>query len=165
MSNDLPSLFLKLSHGVYVVGVASDDEKNAFTASWVMQVSFSPLLLALSINPSHSSYEMLKKSGVFSVNVLPSGRLDLAEHFGQSNRTDKLSDIAWHQGKTIAPILDDAIAFFECKYSHECEAGDHRLVIGRVMGGDVIQAQAKPMTYQETGTLDGSSVLFSKVLV
>lgn len=164
MSNDLPSLFLKLSHGVYVIGVASDDEKNAFTASWVMQVSFSPLLLALSVNPSHSSYEILKQGGVFSVNVLPSGRLDLAEHFGQSNSINKLSNIAWHRGKTAAPILDDAIAFFECKYSHECEAGDHRLIIGRVTAGDVIQAQAKPMTYQETGTLDGSHVLFPKEL-
>jgi flavin reductase (DIM6/NTAB) family NADH-FMN oxidoreductase RutF len=44
--------------------------RNAFTAAWVMQVSFDPLLLALSINPHHSSYGLLKEARAFSVNVL-----------------------------------------------------------------------------------------------
>ena len=37
------------------------EARNAFTAAWVMQVSFDPLLLALSINPHHSSYRLLKE--------------------------------------------------------------------------------------------------------
>ena len=102
MKKDLHSLFQKLTHGVYVIGVSCNGENNAFTASWVMQVSFTPLLLALSINPDHSSYKLLKEGGVFSVNVLPKDRFDLAEHFGQPESTDKLSSVVWHQGKTTA---------------------------------------------------------------
>lgn len=162
MKKDLHFLFRKLTHGVYVIGVSCDGEKNAFTASWVMQVSFTPLLLALSINPDHLSYKMLIKGGVFSVNVLPKDRLDLAEHFGLPGNTDKFTGVAWHQGKTTAPILDDAIAFFECKFSHECDAGDHRLVIGRVASGDVQEPHALPMNYQDTGAMDGSNNLFPK---
>ena len=45
----------RLTQGVYVVGVAHGEVRNAFTAAWVMQVSFDPLLLALSINPHHSN--------------------------------------------------------------------------------------------------------------
>ena len=59
-----------LSQGVYVVGVGKGLETNAFTAAWVMQVSFAPILLAISINPEHRSYRLLKKSGVCSVNFL-----------------------------------------------------------------------------------------------
>jgi flavin reductase (DIM6/NTAB) family NADH-FMN oxidoreductase RutF len=44
-------LFQRLTQGVYVVGVAHEEARNAFTAAWVMQVSFDPLLLALSVNP------------------------------------------------------------------------------------------------------------------
>ena len=53
-----------------------------FTAAWVMQVSFDPLLLALSINPHHSSYGLLRDGRAFSVNVLKKGQLELAAHYG-----------------------------------------------------------------------------------
>ena len=165
MKKDLHSLFQKLTHGVYVIGVTCNEENNAFTASWVRQVSFTPLMLALSINPNHSSYTMLKKGRVFSVNVLPKERLDLAEHFGQSVTTDKLTSVEWHQGKITVPILEDAIAFFECKFSHECEAGEHRLIFGRVVYGAVQQPKALPMIYQDTGAMDGGTNLFPEEFI
>ena len=52
MSGSIAALFQRLTQGVYVVGVAHGEARNAFTAAWVMQVSFDPLLLALSINPA-----------------------------------------------------------------------------------------------------------------
>jgi flavin reductase (DIM6/NTAB) family NADH-FMN oxidoreductase RutF len=65
--------------GVYLVGVAPGELRNAFTAAWVMQVSFDPLLLALSINPRHSSYGLLTEGRAFSINVLKKSQLDLAK--------------------------------------------------------------------------------------
>ena len=75
MIGPLATLFQRVTQGVYVVGVAHGEVRNAFTAAWVMQVSFEPLLLALSINPQHSSYGLLKGGGAFSVNVLKKGQL------------------------------------------------------------------------------------------
>src|SRR5262245_57908601 len=83
MSRSIAALFQRLTQGVYVVGVAHGAVRNAFTAARVMQVSFDPLLLTLSINPHHSSYRLLKEGRAFSVNVLKKGQLDLAEHYGQ----------------------------------------------------------------------------------
>lgn len=54
MSGFIAALFQRLTQGVYVVGVAHGEVRKAFTAAWVMQVSFEPLLLALSINPHHA---------------------------------------------------------------------------------------------------------------
>ncbi len=90
MSETTAALFQRVTKGVYVIGVAHLDTRNAFTAAWVMQVSFDPLLLALSINPHHSSYRLLREGRSFSVNVLNKRQLDLAEHYGQPARTDKL---------------------------------------------------------------------------
>jgi flavin reductase (DIM6/NTAB) family NADH-FMN oxidoreductase RutF len=67
-----------LSHGVYVVGVAAGEERNAFTAAWVMQVSFKPLLLAISINPHNYSYKLLETGGICTVNVLGQHQYHLA---------------------------------------------------------------------------------------
>src|SRR5262245_26814688 len=77
MSRSIAALFQRLTQGVYVVGVAHGAVRNVFTAAWVMQVSFDPLLLTLSINPHHSSYRLLKEGRAFSVNVLKKGQLDL----------------------------------------------------------------------------------------
>lgn len=159
MKKDLPFLFRQLTHGVYVVGVSSGGNDNAFTAAWLMQTSFDPLLLALSISPGHSSYGMLKEGRGFTVNVLPADRMDLAEHFGRPADIVKLADVNWHRSKN-GPVLDDAMAYFECTFSHECITGDHVLVVGHVVGGDVLDPDAIPMIYRETGDMDGSSHLF-----
>ena len=83
MKENLALLFRQLTHGVYVIGVADDDQFNAFTAAWVMHVSFNPLVLAVSVNSNHSSYTMIRNSKLFSVNVLKNDQLHFAEHFGK----------------------------------------------------------------------------------
>ena len=160
VNNQIPLLFKQLSHGVYVIGVANAERYNAFTAAWVMQTSFDPLLLALSINPCHSSYSMLKQSGVFSVNVLETHQIDLATYFGRASTIDKLADVQWHIGRTGAPILDDSFAYFDCEYSVECAAGDHQLIVGQVVDGRLRKADGEPMKYSETGDMDGSSKIY-----
>jgi flavin reductase (DIM6/NTAB) family NADH-FMN oxidoreductase RutF len=68
---ETPSLLFKqITHGVYVISVVNGSEQNAFTAAWVMQVSFDPPMISFSINPEHYSYVLLKASGVCTVNVL-----------------------------------------------------------------------------------------------
>jgi flavin reductase (DIM6/NTAB) family NADH-FMN oxidoreductase RutF len=160
MVGQIEGLFRQLTHGVYVIGVGGEGQRNAFTAAWVMQVSFKPLLLALSVNPKHSSYAILKASGLFSVNVLGSEQQALARHFGAPASTDKLATVAWHAGRAGVPLLDEALAYFDCRFRHECEAGDHRLVVGRVVGGEWINHEARPMSYRDIGDMDESSGLY-----
>jgi len=160
MSDSVAALFQRLTQGVYVVGVAHGEVRNAFTAAWVMQVSFDPLLLALSINPRHSSYGLLKESRAFSVNVLKKGQLDLAEHYGQPARADKLAGTEWTTDRTGLPLLREAMAWFECQVVGEHAAGDHVLVLGSVINGKLLDSQAEPMSYRQTGAMDGASALF-----
>jgi flavin reductase (DIM6/NTAB) family NADH-FMN oxidoreductase RutF len=159
MSGCIAALFKRLTQGVYVVGVAHGEKRNAFTAAWIMQVSFDPLLLALSINPQHSSYQLLKEGGAFSVNVLKKGQLHLAEHFGRP-AGDKLAGTEWTTDRLGLPLLREALAWFECKVLSEYPAGDHVLVLGKVIGGKLLDSVAEPISYRQTGDLDGASALF-----
>jgi flavin reductase (DIM6/NTAB) family NADH-FMN oxidoreductase RutF len=164
--SDLPALFRRLTLGVYVVGVTDGQRSDAFTAAWVMQVSFNPLLLAVSINPDNASYELLHASGWFTVNVLKRGQLDLARRLGtRSGRSeDKLKDIPVGAGRAGTPILTDALAYFECELMGRTRAGDHELVLGRVVEGRILDDAAVPLTYAETGDMDGSSALYPAAL-
>jgi flavin reductase (DIM6/NTAB) family NADH-FMN oxidoreductase RutF len=162
MSESPAALFRFLTTGVYVIGVAHGGRANAFTAAWLMQVSFEPLLLALSINPEHASYPLLQKSRIFTVSVLQQGQLDLARHFGcQSARDgDKLAGVPSRAGRLGAPILLEAAAYLECRVTGQMTAGDHELVIGKAVGGDVLVREAEPLRYGDTGNLDGSAELY-----
>ncbi|WP_433695368.1 flavin reductase family protein [Paraburkholderia phenoliruptrix] len=162
MSKRIADLFRHLTAGVYVVGVADGERRNAFTASSIMQVSFSPLLVAIAIGPEHESYKLLRNGRVFAINVLRADQQPLAKHFGtQSGRSvDKLATVPWRAGKTGAPLLPDALAHFECEVVNEFEAGDHRLVTGRVVGGAMVDARGEPLIYARTGNLDMSAELY-----
>jgi flavin reductase (DIM6/NTAB) family NADH-FMN oxidoreductase RutF len=158
--SQIATLLRQLTHGVYVVGVRDDSRVNAFTASWVMQVSFNPLLVGLSINPQHSSWAILERGRVFSINVLKDNQLDLAIHFGLPGDA-KLESITWRPGDaTQTPILDTALAYCECIVENHIEAGDHRLVTARVVNGAVLDNSAAPLLYQSAAHLDGSHALF-----
>jgi flavin reductase (DIM6/NTAB) family NADH-FMN oxidoreductase RutF len=160
--SDLAALFHRLTFGVYVIGVADGERRDAFTAAWVMQTSFDPLLLALSINPDNASYPILHSGRAFTVNVLRRGQLALARRFGtRSGRDeDKLTGVQWRPGERGAPILEEALAWFECELQGSLAAGDHELVLGRVTDGGIQAPEAEPMTYAETGSMDGSSELY-----
>jgi flavin reductase (DIM6/NTAB) family NADH-FMN oxidoreductase RutF len=160
MSQAMADLFKRITCGVYVVGVAAGDRHNAFTAAWVMPVSFDPLLLALSINPLHSSYGLLKQGGSFSVNVLSREQMDLARHFARPADADKLASVTWRKGRRGTPLLTEALAWFECDLIEDHPAGDHVLALGRVIDGGLLKPDAEPLIYRETGDMDGASTIF-----
>lgn len=160
--NDIAALLHRLSLGVYVVGAAHGRRRDAFTAAWLTQVSFDPLLVALSVNPTHATYPLLRDSGAFAVSVLERGQLELARHFGtRSGRDeDKLAGVRWRPARGGAPILEEAMAWLECEVTDIHRAGDHQLAVARVVGGAVTRPDAVPLRYEETGEMDGSSELY-----
>ena len=163
-AGDLVALFRRLTLGVYAVGVTDGQRRDAFTAAWIMQASFSPLMLAVSINPANASYEMLHVTGSFTVNVLKQDQLDLARLLGtRSGRDqDKLAGVRSRPGRLGSPILEDALAYFECELMGRSRAGDHELILGKVVDGKVLDRNARPLTYAETGDMDGSSALYPR---
>jgi flavin reductase (DIM6/NTAB) family NADH-FMN oxidoreductase RutF len=161
--NEIAALFRQLTSGVYVIGVAAEDGgRNAFTANSVMQVSYRPLLLAVSVNPRNMSHPLLVSGRGFTVNVLKREQFDLARHFGtvSGRERDKLAGIEWRPGRLGSPILVDALAFFECRTIDRVVAGDHDIFVGEVRDGSVLCPGAEPLTYAETGDLDGSTAFF-----
>ena len=158
MINNPDQLFKQINHGVYVIGVSDGTRQNAFTAAWVMQVSFKPPLLAISINPQSYSYQILQAGGICSVNVLSQNQAELAEHFGQS-AIDKMAGHQWQSAQTGAPILSESLAYFDCKVSHYTEAGDHIVAICNVVAAAKLN-KGQALLYNRTGDLDGSSQLY-----
>lgn len=157
-----PGLLFKLiTHGVYVISVADGSEQNAFTAAWVMQVSFAPPMIAFSINPGHYSYTLLQASGLCAVNVLGQDHLAIAAHFGSAGVKDKMTTYRWQTGETAAPILVDSLAYFDCKLSYTTDAGDHKIAVCEVTSAAELNS-GWPLLYSQTGNMDNSSELYKR---
>jgi flavin reductase (DIM6/NTAB) family NADH-FMN oxidoreductase RutF len=162
MNQELVSLFRHISLGVYVVGVAHGEMRDAFTAAAVLQASYRPLILALAINPEHASYPILRSGRCFAISVLAQNQIGLARRFGTTAPpgTDKMQGVAWRTARRGAPILTEALAFFECVVQAEIPAGDHHIVLGQVLDGAVLNSTRAPMKYADTDDLDHSAALY-----
>src|SRR5437016_204214 len=103
------------TYGMYVVTKASGEEAGAFTADWVTQVSFEPRMLAISVEQDAFSLGVLRKSGMFAVNVLETGQRELAGRFGRSTAKvgHKLADYSYTRGSTGSPLLAEAMGAIE----------------------------------------------------
>jgi len=164
MSESLVALMRRLTLGVYVIGVCDGARPNAFTACSVMPVSFDPVLLALAMGHDHASLPMLRASGHFTVNVLGQGQLQLAQHFGASSgrEQDKLAGTRWSASAAGAPLLAEALACLTCEVRSSMRAGDHELFVARVTRGVIRAHDATPLTYADTGDMDGSARLYGE---
>ncbi len=142
----------KIVHGVYVVGVQAEGRLNAFTATWVTQVSFQPPLVVIGVRKDGVSYAMIEKSRVFVLNFLGPDQKPLAQHFLKPAHLggDKLEGVRYRLGKTGAPILEEAIAYVECEVREIRPGGDHAVVIGEVVEAGVFR-DADPLALKETG--------------
>lgn len=159
--NPVKRLFLTLTEGVYVIGVGEGGLSNAFTATSVMQASMRPPLLAIAVNPENASYPLIVERGVFSVTVLQRDQSALADFFGNHSARDenKLCAVPWHAAPSGAPVLEQGLAYFDCRVVSNHPAGDHVLILAEVTGGDFLQQRARPLRYDELGNMDGSDEL------
>ena len=142
----------KIPHGIFIVGVHSEDHLNAFTGSWLTQASFTPPLVAMGVKKDTISYEMIERSRVFAISILGKDGKRIAEHFVKPAHagSEKLAGFGYTRGRTGAPILDEAIAYFECEVRQIAEGGDHAVVIGEVVEAGVRQ-DVEALTLKDTG--------------
>ncbi len=140
------------TYGMYVVTTSEGDDLGAFTADWVTQVSFEPRLIAISVEQDAYSLGVLRKSGVFAVNVLETGQRELAGQFGRSTAKvgNKLENYQYTKGSAGSPLLAEALGAVECRVIQEHTVGDHILFIGEVVDAH-LNREGEPLTMKETG--------------
>lgn len=142
----------RIATGVYIVtAVESQSHKVGMLASWVMQTGFEPPSVAIAVAPDRELFKAIEASGRFTVNVLPENANHLMKAFSHY-KPDQFDQVAY-QETGCGVILNDAVSAFHCKL-HEVagESLDHRVLIGIVDGGQVLNPNAKPYVHlRKTG--------------
>lgn len=141
-----------LSYGIYIITSGREGRFNGQIANTVIQVTSQPATVAVSINKQNYTHELIEASRRFSVVTLAeTAPLPFIGIFGFKcgRDLDKLAGLSVKYGTTGVPIvLDHAVAFIETEVIGQLDCGSHTIFLGRVVEGDVVDSQARPMTYE-----------------
>lgn len=127
----------------YVIGSGSyEGRMNLMAASWVMPVSEEPPRVCLALDKESYTWELIRETEEFTVNVLSEEYTDKIYYVGSRSGRDvdkvKSSGFKMVKGKVVsAPIVEDSIAVLECKLYKTIDCGDTVLVIGDVIRCEV----------------------------
>ena len=120
--------------GVTVVATLQEDgTPRGFTANSFTSVSLDPPLVLVCIAKTAASCPVFSTAAGFSVNVLAEHQTPLSGLFA-SKAPDKFANAAWARGPAGNPILDDVAVWFDCARHDVIDAGDHIVLVGRVLG-------------------------------
>ena len=133
--------------GVTVVTSRSGDQIHGMTVSAFSSVSADPPLVLVCANRSSLTHGIIAGGQVFAVNILASDQQELSNHFASSKtESSRFEGVAWHSGKTGAPVLDHALASLECTLRSAYVEGSHSIFVGQVENVS-IRPNAEPLVY------------------
>lgn len=133
--------------GVTVVTMHGEGRLHGLTVSGFIGVSLEPPLVLISIGQELTSYQLLRNSSAYVINFLRDDQMELSDRFaGRLGDIDRFDGLTTHPAATGAPVLDDCLAWMDCRVVMSEAVGDHTLYIGEVVAAGVNEA-ARPLLY------------------
>lgn len=142
-----------MGHWASSVGVVttrtSDGRACGLTANAITSLSLQPLLVLVCVEKDADTHDCIRSRAAFAINILKSDQETLARRFAAWEVDRKFDGLAHHNEKTDSPILDDALAWLDCRVHSEFEGGDHTIFVGEVVAGDA--TEGTPLLYYRGG--------------
>ena len=125
-----------------MVTVRDGDRDNIITVAWTGILSTVPPKTYISVRPSRHSYEMLKNSGEFAINLTPSSLVKTADYCGmytgkKVDKFEKCSLTKENASKINCPLIAECPISLECKITDIVPMGSHDMFIADVVAVDV----------------------------
>lgn len=133
--------------GVTIVTTMEKDEPIGITVNSFASVSLSPLLVLWSIDKKSRSLNAFLDSEKFAVNILSEQQEETCFLFSKSsiNNEERFSQTEWQRSDKNLPVMNHSYATLECENFQQIEAGDHYILIGKVV--HVEKRDTKPILY------------------
>lgn len=103
-----------------------------FTANSFNSVSLSPPLILWSLSRAANSHLAFEQCERYAISVLAAAQAPLARRFSRPH-ADRFSGVPYTLGWAGAPLIEHAVAWFECCHFAWQPVGDHTLFVGEVL--------------------------------
>lgn len=127
---------------IYLVSAEHKRKKNIITIGMFAYFSGKPTLVGVGIAPSRYSYNLIRQSGEFVVNVVDRKLMEAVRICGEKSGREvskfELAKLTPEKGIQVnAPLIKESPVNIECKVVKEVETGDHIWFIGEVLATHV----------------------------
>jgi len=149
----LRDLLAHFATGVTVVAARNGPLLAGMTANAIASISIDPPVLMASIARKAETHAAIVGSHAFAVSVLAADQRELAECFAQPTTAAKLTrfcDAPWHEAETGSPILEGALAYFDCRLTEHHDGGDHVIFLGEIVAAG-FREDAEPLLWYASG--------------
>jgi flavin reductase (DIM6/NTAB) family NADH-FMN oxidoreductase RutF len=126
----------RFATGVCVVSTVHDGLDHAMTANAFASVSLDPPLVLVCVDHQARFHEAIVTSGTWGVSVLDASAKGISTWLSTRGRPlqGQLDRAPHHRGAhTGVALLDQALSWLECRTEQIVAAGDHSIVVGRVL--------------------------------
>lgn len=126
--------------GVSVITSAAGDELQGMTANAVTSLSLDPVMVLIAVDKTTHTHGVLERGGVFTVNILGEHQEEVARIFAKRGEPEigSLRGVPFVRGHTGCPILEDCLAFIECRIADVRDGGDHTIFLGEVVREGIV---------------------------
>ncbi|HEX6630689.1 MAG TPA: flavin reductase family protein [Gemmatimonadaceae bacterium] len=139
----------RFAAGVTVVTALGDDGRDAgMTVTAFCSLSLEPTLILVCIAHDASLHPLLREGTPFAVNILAAGQEALSRRFSGPD-PNRFDGVGYTRGRTGVALLDDVLAWVECRVVHLYPGGDHTICVGQVESGEV--RPERPLLYYRGG--------------
>lgn len=143
----------RVPSGLFIVTVRHREVETGLLASWIQQCSFDPPRISLAVKRGRDVLDCLVNDTIFTVNLLDRDQTDMIAHFGRGFKPGEpaFQGLEVTRPDGIPPVLEEALAYLACRVVGRHAAGDHDLIIGDVIAGQVLR-EGPPMVHiRKTG--------------
>ncbi|MFA7594899.1 MAG: flavin reductase family protein [Novosphingobium sp.] len=120
---------------IAIIAAADGDDRTGMAATAWNSLCADPPMLLVCVNRNASAHSLIERTRKFSVNVVPSDAQETVAIFSAQrglNGRDRFLDGHWSIGSTGQPLLNCAIAAFECDLVAGHAYGTHSVFVGRI---------------------------------
>jgi flavin reductase (DIM6/NTAB) family NADH-FMN oxidoreductase RutF len=140
--------------GLYMLGSTDGAERrNGMTINWVTQVATDPKLLAVSVERSAVTHELVEAGGCFSLCTIDREDRTVVRKFTKPVDVDlaaqTLNGFPYIERVTGAPILARSVAYLDCEVRQRVDAGSHSLFIGEIVDAGFLKNEETPVLRME----------------
>jgi 3-hydroxy-9,10-secoandrosta-1,3,5(10)-triene-9,17-dione monooxygenase reductase component len=118
--------------GIAIITGMDGSEPVGLTCQSFTSLSLDPPLVGFCPSKSSTSWPRIMPSGAFCVNVLADDQEEVCRVFATKG-VDKFRGVGWRAGESGSPIIHDSLAWIDCRIETIHDAGDHVIVVGRVL--------------------------------
>lgn len=137
----------RFASGIAVVTAQDHDGTLiGLTISSFNSVSLAPPLVLFSLDRRAYSLDVMREARGYGVNLLSRTQRDLSDRFAKA-QSDKWRDVAHVVSDLATPLLDGALAHFECRPYAHYDGGDHVIFVAEVLRFSASPTAEEPLVF------------------